>query len=333
MTDDPSIQRHRSKRIAIFNHKGGVGKTTLTANIAFALGTLGKRVLVVDADPQCNLTSYFVEDSVVDGLLDESDGPNGNTIWSAVKPLIDSDGPLRIISPIQPGDERVSLLPGDIRLSEFEEDLGNSWTECFKRKPRGFRCTAALSTLVNAVAKNRNIDYVFYDSGPNIGALNRVVLLDCDCFIVPAACDLFSLRALKTLGHALVTWIRDWETIATLAPDGVPLVPGKPAFLGYIPQRFRVYGGTPTVQFSRMMPRLERQVSSEIVARLQGLDPSLASGSMRDFRLGQVKDFPLAGEAQRTGVAMWAVKGGDKTQCAESKEAFLDLAREIIRRV
>ena len=332
MTDDRPAERHHSKRIALFNHKGGVGKTTLTANIAFALATLGKRVLLVDADPQCNLTSYFVEDSVVDDLLDGSDGLHGKTIWSAVKPLVDSDGPLRIISPIEPGHEGVFLLPGDIRLSEFEEDLGSSWTECFRRKPRGFRCTAALSTLVNAVAKNKNIDYVFYDSGPNIGALNRAVLLDCDRFIVPAACDLFSLRALKTLGHALVTWIRDWNTISTLAPDDVSLVPGRPSFLGYIPQRFRVYGGTPTVAFSTMMPRLERQMSSEIVVRLQELDPSLASGAMRDFKLGQVKDFPLATKAQRIGVPMWAVQGGDKKQCEESKNAFLGIANAIISR-
>jgi len=332
MTDDHRGDRHRSKRIALFNHKGGVGKTTLTANIAFALADLRKRVLLVDADPQCNLTSYFVEDSVVDDLLDASDGPKGKTVWSAVRPLVDSDGPVNIIAPIEIAREGLFLLPGDIRLSEFEEDLTGSWTECFRRKPRGFRCTAALSTLVNCVAKSKNIDFVFYDSGPNIGALNRTVLLDCDRFIVPAACDLFSLRALKTLGHALVTWIRDWGTISTLAPDGVPLVPGKPSFLGYIPQRFRVYGGTPTVVFSRMLPKLERQVSSEIVNRLQALDPSLASGAMKDFKLGQVKDFPLSTEAQHNGVPMWAVKGGNVTQCAESKQIFHQIAHAIISR-
>ena len=55
-----ATKRHKSKPIALFNHKGGAGKTTLSANIAATLAWLGKRVLLVDADPQCNLTSYLL---------------------------------------------------------------------------------------------------------------------------------------------------------------------------------------------------------------------------------------------------------------------------------
>ncbi|MYB36323.1 MAG: ParA family protein [Gammaproteobacteria bacterium] len=52
----------RPIRITIFNHKGGVGKTTLTVNIASAIAAQGKSVLLVDSDPQCNLTSYLLAD-------------------------------------------------------------------------------------------------------------------------------------------------------------------------------------------------------------------------------------------------------------------------------
>ena len=304
----PDLYATRSapKRIAIFNHKGGVGKTTLTANIACALATRGKQVLLVDADPQCNLTSYFVEDSVVDSLLDESDGPNGKmTLWSAVKPLVNSDGQLRGIDPYELSHENVFLLPGDIRLSEFEEDLNDSWTDCFKRKQRGFRSTGALSQLVDGIAEAKKIDYVFYDSGPNIGPLNRAILLGCNYFIVPVACDLFSLRALKTLGHALVKWIRDWDTISMLAPDNVALFPGEPVFMGYIPQQFRVYRGEPTKTARQKMPGLERSIRSELVNRLREVNESLAPGNLGDFKLGQVKEFSLAADAQHEGVPMW----------------------------
>src|SRR2546423_4677883 len=90
-----------NRRLAIFNHKGGVGKTTLTMNMGAALVELGHRVLLVDSDPQCNLTSYLVEGAVVDDLLDNSDGPRGQTVWSAVKPISEALGGVRVVKPIE----------------------------------------------------------------------------------------------------------------------------------------------------------------------------------------------------------------------------------------
>jgi cellulose biosynthesis protein BcsQ len=89
--------RHRAKRIAVFNHKGVVGKTTLTVNLAAALAEKNKRVLLLDTDPQCNLTSYLLQDDVVDELLDNSDSEKGETIWSAVKPVVEGDGSLKTV--------------------------------------------------------------------------------------------------------------------------------------------------------------------------------------------------------------------------------------------
>src|SRR5260221_4384363 len=199
-------QRHPAKRVVIYNHKGGVGKTTLTINIAAALGGLGKRVLLVDSDPQCNLTSYLIDAEVVDSLLDNSDEEDGQTIWSALKPLVDETGETKDVDPVEVSMEGVFLIPGDIQLSALEEDLGSSWGEAFQRKVRGLRRLTGLSAFVNKICISEKIDYVFYDSGPNIGPLNRVILLDADHFIVPAACDLFSIRAFKTLGQSHVKW-------------------------------------------------------------------------------------------------------------------------------
>jgi cellulose biosynthesis protein BcsQ len=76
------------KKIALFNHKGGVGKTTLTINIADALADAGKSVLLVDADPQCNLTSFYIDEPQLEELLGSSDDDASDaTIWSAIKPV------------------------------------------------------------------------------------------------------------------------------------------------------------------------------------------------------------------------------------------------------
>jgi len=325
-------RRHKSKRIAIFNHKGGVGKTTLTVNIASALASLGKTVLLVDADPQCNLTAYFVEEAVLDDWLDNSDSEDGRTIWSAVKPVSEATGDVSVIAPIRSA-RRLVIIPGDVRLSEFEADLSQFWNECVLRKIRGFRGTAAISLLINSLASESGADFVFYDSGPNIGALNRAILLDCDYFIVPAACDIFSIRAFKTLGQTLARWVVDWRTITDFAPDGTYLLPGRPKFLGYIPQRFRIYRGEVSQGYANLLPKIEKQVASDLVKVLRRVDPDLASDSMSFNKIGSVKDFgTLANSAQATGTAIFEAAVGTPDQRADAKSAFVKIAENIIER-
>jgi cellulose biosynthesis protein BcsQ len=321
-------RRHKSKRLAIFNHKGGVGKTTLTVNVAEALAALGKRVLLVDSDPQCNLTSYLIDADVVDDMLDASETDVGATLWSALKPVADGTGEIKLIRP--KAIRNLHLLPGDILLSNFEQDLHQSWGDCFHRKVRGYRGTTALSALVNHVAIEKSVDFVFYDSGPNIGPLNRIILLDCDAFIVPAACDSFSIRAFKTLGQTLLDWITDWKTILALAPDNTYLLPGRPTLIGYLPQRFRVYGGHVGLDYARYMPRIDRHISSDVGAVLREVDPTLAPLSFQS-RLGLVRDLGRrAAAAQSEGVSVWEV--GTPQERAGAKQAFKGIAEKIIER-
>ncbi|MGH9876833.1 MAG: ParA family protein [Nitrososphaerales archaeon] len=332
MTVAEETKRHRAIRIAFFNHKGGVGKTTLTFNIAATLASLGNTVLLVDSDPQCNLSAYTIEDSVVDDLLDHSDSPKGKTIWSALKPIVEASGDVRTVKPYE---RRANLfvLPGDVRLSEFEQELAQLWGDCFQRKIRGFKGTTALSVLVNSIAQDIKSDYVFYDSGPNIGPLNRIVLLDCDYFIIPVACDLFSVRALKTLGQTLAKWIKLWETISDLAPDGLYLLPGKPKLLGYIPGRFRIYGGEVTSDYAYYLSLLEKHVHNDVVTVLRNIDPELANSSMIQNKLGRVQDFSsLVSVSQSKGVPIYEVSGGNSSMKAAAQKTFRVLAAKIIER-
>jgi cellulose biosynthesis protein BcsQ len=318
--------------LTLFNHKGGVGKTTLTVNVARALTRLGKRVLLVDSDPQGNLTSLLVEESVVNQLLDQSDSPGGQTIWSAVKPIVDGSGDVQIIPPVELPDN-LFLLPGDIRLAEFEQELTALWGECFQRRPRGFRGTTALSSLVNHVAHMTRADFVMYDSGPNIGALNRVIMLDCDFFAIPAACDLFSIRAIATLGQTLSGWIRNWATLYELAARDVYLLPGRPKLIGYIPQRYKTYGDRISKEYARFLPRIELAVQKDVIELLRRVDESLVACARSPLSLGGVKDFAsLAAASQREGVAIPEVHAGTPEQREVAEDTFDDLAAKIIER-
>ncbi|WP_147019285.1 ParA family protein [Methylorubrum extorquens] len=79
------------KQIAIFNHKGGVSKTTMTFHLAWMLANLGKRVMVVDCDPQCNLTGVFIGNLDTDDYPFESESPQKpRNIRDAVRPAFES---------------------------------------------------------------------------------------------------------------------------------------------------------------------------------------------------------------------------------------------------
>ena len=318
-------------RITIYNHKGGVGKTTLTANIAFALSELGKSVLLVDSDPQCNLTSYLLSDDVVDDLLNHSNDPEGRTIWTAVKPILDNTGIGRFVEPISVGD--LTLLPGDIRLSEFEEFLGDAWAESFKRRLGGLRATSSISDVVSRLDDRHEFDFVFYDTGPNIGPLNRVLLLDSDFFIVPVACDLFSVRALGTLGQTFKRWINDSRTIHSIAPDGITLLNSEPKFLGYIPQRFKVYGQQMTKESKSSLGKIKSRVYGDISSVLRDIDKGLAPRKSINPVVGQVKDFASAVQvAQREGVAIWQSSFQNGRIKEEAKNVFNTIALYIIKK-
>jgi cellulose biosynthesis protein BcsQ len=114
-----------------FNHKGGVGKTTLCFNIAKSLQNAGHNVLLVDADPQCNLTALTLSEEKIEKLLGTSeDEEDGSTIWSALRPVVLGRGPIAEV-PVYGDEDAPGILAGDVMLSEYEEELYKVWNDCY----------------------------------------------------------------------------------------------------------------------------------------------------------------------------------------------------------
>ncbi len=322
---------HRNaKRLVLFNHKGGVGKTTLTINLAHALVDAGKRVLLVDTDPQCSLSSFFLEEQFLDKMLDESETGDGNTLWSALRPVSEGTGTSGSIQPVKIR-ARLHLAVGDIRLSNYENSLADCWNLCLSRNRRGYHCTAALSNLVDNLVASTKADFVFFDAGPNIGPLNRAVMLDCTHFIVPAACDLFSTRALKTLGFALSEWVTTWERVREMAPDQSPLLAGTPKLLGYVPQGFRVYRGEMAASPLTVLSKLESRILEFVWKPLQSAYGLSTKDRPSKLKLGQVKFFgTLVMDAQNQGVSLWEVSGGNAGGKVKARQEFSEIAKKVV---
>lgn len=326
------------RTLSLFNHKGGVGKTTLTVNLADAIEDLGKKILLVDTDPQCNLSAFYLPETKLDEILGvSSDEEKGDTVWSAVKPVVLGRGDIKEITPIKVSNN-IHLLVGDVLLSQYEEELPSAWIESFARKPRGYDVMCALSRVARRVATNIGADLIMYDIGPNVGPLNRTVILDSDFFLTPVHTDLYSLRALTTVGTSLAKWIKDWGTVRALAsvPDRERLLLGHPRYLGYVSSAYQTYGGKkarPHEYWEKMIPH---RVKSRVVDPLRSVGADLAVSA--PYKLQDIPNFhSLAAKSQEFGLAVGQLRGyvdsGHYEKVDEVRQRFASLAKSIVRRV
>jgi len=189
------------KTIAMFNNKGGVGKTTLVCNTAnYYAKVLNKKVLLIDADPQCNSTISVMEDTEFEDVYYHK---SKETIYNLIEPLFDGEGYNRTISPTRQSNYQIDFMIGDPRLSLFEDFLSSEWKDTLSGNVRGAKTTLVFYDLLK---KFNSYDYIFFDMGPSLGAINRAILLACDYFISPMTSDIFSLLAIENIGKILKEW-------------------------------------------------------------------------------------------------------------------------------
>jgi chromosome partitioning protein len=168
--------------IAVANQKGGVGKTTLTRELAACCALRGYQVLAIDADPQGNLTSSWVDADVYETTLShvliEPETPAGT---GKVEPSPLDDAVLE--SPVVGLD----LIPADIRLARFEmqpDYLTHRLRNQLKEHARGY-------------------DLIFIDCPPQLGKLLTASLYAADYVLIPCAADAMGLQGLSDLAFTI----------------------------------------------------------------------------------------------------------------------------------
>lgn len=229
------------KIISVFNNKGGVGKTTLTYHVAHALAEMGKRVLIIDADPQCNLTIYALSQSFIhdiwqdeDPYIDEGfdatkdksseDGFNDliskpRSIHFLLKPTEEGTGDLLRLPPPVSIADGLDMIPGRLTLHLYEEKVASRWTDIYRGEPLAIRTVTKLRSISEDYSKIHGYDYVVIDTSPSLGSLNKIIISTVDGFIIPALPDLFSLYGIKNIGKALSAWREEFNIVYKLISD------------------------------------------------------------------------------------------------------------------
>ncbi|UEA84212.1 AAA family ATPase [Tsukamurella paurometabola] len=315
------------KIVSFFNHKGGVGKTTLIFNIGIALARAGRSILFVDADPQANLTSLALPAERYQTVLDEK-----RDIYHALLPVIKTTGDIADVTPELIRDN-VWILPGHIRLSEFEGILPESWTSSLAGRYNGFQQTTAIQRLILSTVEKIGCDFVLIDVGPSVGALNRVILLGSDGFVVPLAPDLFSITALPSVGKSLTDWVSEWRIAREQADrTGISsdfvgsMLPGCPIPIGYISQQFASYRSAPTAAFKEWYHRIPATYDAEIPEKLSSLGIATPKPP---GQLGTIRNLSsLVPRAQESNSAIFELSGAEArgAQYIRARDTFEDFS-------
>lgn len=272
----------KASAVCFFNNKGGVGKTTLVANLAAELSlNHGKRVLVIDADPQCNLTQYVLPD---EDFLAIYSGKDPKSIFSVINPLSLGKGYTDTLPIIKTEAFGFDVIIGDPRLALKEDLLAQDWRDAKAGGIRGLRTTLVFHDLIRQAD---DYDYIFFDMGPSLGAINRAILLAVDFFVVPMSIDIFSTWALKNIGEAVKVWEKDLEFGKKYSedPSELPSFNRKRLhFIGYVTQQHKERRENDKVRIVQAYEQISKQLPDLVQRHLKYFYPHDI-----DPHLGEIK--------------------------------------------
>lgn len=329
--------------LTFFNNKGGVGKTSLIYHLAWTFSYRHKRIVCCDLDPQANLTAAFLDEERIEEIWSRSD--LGTTIFQCVKPLSDVAD---IAEPIlQSIATDLYLLPGDVNLSSYEDVLSAEWPNSMgdNNLYRPMRILSSFWQVMQMAARQIQADLILVDIGPNLGAINRSVLVATDYVTIPLGADLFSLQGLKNLGPTLRSWknlwrkrLENWNSSGeqNRFPD-FRLPEGKMEPIGYLCQQHSVRLDRPVRAYDKWVQRIPGVYRESVLG--EGADTDIRQDE-DPHCLATIKHYrslvPMAQEHRKPIFNLSAADGAIGSHAhavQDARKDFLSLAEKIAGKI
>lgn len=225
------------RAVSIINYKGGVGKTTVTANIASEMAHRGKKVLVVDLDPQTNLTFSYMK---VEYWKEHYEKDQTIKYW--FDSLIDGTSPIPTFSDLIVKKD-VDIICSHLGLVDVDIELAAGLTGNSERQQRN-NFLRTYSYIRKELTKlKEKYDVVLFDCPPNFSIVTKNAIVASDYYIIPAKMDYLSTLGINQLRNHIDTLVSQYNRYC----EGTETTPIAPEFLGVIATMISLRNGAPIV--------------------------------------------------------------------------------------
>lgn len=361
------------KILSLFNNKGGVGKTTLAYHTACALADMGKRVLMLDLDPQCNLTVFAMDEETLHEIWREEDdfitgfeeshkamgqekfqefNSRPRTIHYLLKPTEEGTGELEELPPAVAVRPNLDIIPGRLTLHMYEYKISERWSGSYQGDPLSIRTITRIREIAKSYSEKNNYDFIMVDTSPSLGALNKVIISTVDGFIIPCMPDMFSMYGIRNIGSCLSQWKTELQTIYSLISDQKRKKFPKAfvQFLGYTIYNARRYANTPPwdlalahYNYAKQIPEtIQRFITPEVRIPIHDDVMQAPIGHMAVMHSHNT----LPGMAQKYKHPIWDVPNcselepddrrtiiGNRQMYLQMKQAYFAFANDLLGRV
>ncbi|MDG2950973.1 ParA family protein [Exercitatus varius] len=343
----------------------GVGKSTLAFHLSHTLSEMNYKTLIIDLDPQCNLTVFSMDEEKLhniwkeeDDFIDDFDSAfnkigkqkfenlvsKPKTIHFLLKPTedgsVNSLSELELPPPVEI-NKNLSLIPGRLTIHKYENKISERWAGLYQGDPLAIRTITDIRYIAENYAKNYGFEYIIIDTSPNLGALNKVIISTVDGFLIPAFPDMFSLYGIRNIGASLDKWNSEFGIIYSLISiDKRKRFPEQfVRFLGYT-----IYNAKKYTSKNDKLALAHRNYAQQIPGTIK----EFISENIRKHLTSDMVDNPIGKEsimlshntlvtmAQKYKTPMWNVPSlegldqVDKNTIAGNRQSYLDTREKYI---
>jgi cellulose biosynthesis protein BcsQ len=317
----------RAKQLVFFNNKGGVGKTTLAYNTAIQFAKKGFRTVLVDLDPQCNLTRLALGYEYYENTLYSH---IHKTIYDVLEGIIVGGSDVDYGTQFEPlgnVNENLFLLRGDTKLYKYENILPIAFNLAAGGNPSGFFQTSAIERFLRAKGMDDDVDIFVIDTSPSLNSLNQTIILGSDYFVVPLMPDAFSLQGIENMGEVFTEWKQKWKNTARAMSTGIEtqyVLDGEGLFIGYIMNSFNVYAEHAIRDHQKWIEQVPEKVRDNLSQRHS--KNGLVIDTCKE-PLANLQDFGrLPGISQETGQAIFDIAESQVANYQQGSKDLIDKA-------